>query len=1157
MNFTEVQLRQQVLEHPLSAKEISAFAKAAKVKEDDVVERLALFLIQKFGLFYQEQIVVVVTHEGLKRRYLTKFTSVLRTFHLLSAGKIDDVRQQALAEMTAFSAETPDEVFGRVVRDTVVLCPMPVPLAYEWRLRHNISLPMGFTKELSRREERIAGILYKILDERGAVAAVEEAEDVERFLFSDCCLVRDGEYVTWMTVVDSWASGCSSQVDVTKKLPEVTRFRQLVCPPKDAEAAASPAAPRDLSAFENKDSGLVEVPLGPEAHEVDRFYGGRGVGDSTLPPFRDYVMREMWASVSKANEVEIPQAILELLHKYFSGNETARKFVSYFAHSPHLRRLDFSKSGGGFEHIFVEALQRFLNFRDRILKPQQVGSAIVRTVHPSTPLIQVLEWAFFAPSHWRSQLGDELPLDHVMPAFEAACNIARTGTVKAENGLELFIRVCLLKDPVSFKRFTEVVIDNRIFPMDQTFALEFLKARFEPEDFAPVFSACRQIDRLLRQIKVDAMPALFWVDVCTKLSLTPDLEGRVSQFLDRYQNGNVKDKNNFHYFLIRFFGQEMTPEKMHLIQTFEKLAGRQLEFADIVDLFAAPLSPLKAGYEEDIPFCVEQLEALGSCGFSNAEAGRLFYDFLSVPDRRVIETSILWLSLIEELTAITLPKNIVLAWLHYRPSRVQVEEMETTIGQQIQYVAECRQAIVHRHLDRPVIPYSMTHLLHQIISCFSGEHARPTDAHRIAEDDYEVASQYIMTSLGLATLSFNAQLFSEAVSREALDTGVFYFEDSRAAQRMDSICPIFPNHPFAIYRSWSRPQNETSPLNFHLVLMDTRTMRSWSTCQVLDIPSKIIYECPEVIDVIHQAAVIMGEERNGGDLIDEAHLGFRRLFARYPKLEAAWMYFKQTSVTKATAENAIFEFIEYAKSEDVGIDADMLAFEVALLLYPRFAKIWDEFEVRAIKDDSEQWQKFLADVAVRRQVSVAQLVQSKVVTKEQVALVIHDFVFGLKVAFRKGLLHLANAIPPNYTDLLAANAHDLACCGQTYSLPEDGLSLLPPLRPYCTDTMFKRYALPVEDYSVVIEVTSLAKGGMKVENRAVAFKKGAVDGPLIVDFDPIPQGREKVPLNQVTLTLRGIPHVVRYAHLVQAANFHSMVRWHILTLLAKVLRNGN
>lgn len=1104
MNLTSLQIHEQLATHGVTKDGIENFCNGYKKEREVVIGKIAGYLLKQFGLFYRDKLLETITHPGLKASYHKGINFAFQSIRLLSQGKTEEARAQVLSNRSAYAAESAEEVLARDLEQRLSSFLMPTAQTRELVLRHpNIKVSFYFLKSLSKKEEDLAALVFNENLDLNKELKPDQLIEMEQFIFADGCMIRKDAVVNWITVIQSWIEEWEPPEKAQSRFLKLTPFQESIAQPK----AAPPPAVSALDSFEND---LVDISI-----------------DNNPPPiatvsiqersFHQYVLVTTFENISRKLGIPIPDSVLERLMKYAKTNDTSRKFISYFVHLANLQDLELNEDGTP-DTIFVISAQKMMYLRTRLEKPSadlddvqllSFNKKHVRFDH-------VLEWLFWAPTNRRRLINQKLPLRFGAPAVEMTTHLTESVAIARENRLSIFIYLCALEDFFKLKLFIDEIEKQQIFPLSEQFVLGYLESHRQPEDYTPALNACHQMARLLKAMQVDDLPGDFWVTVCSRFLTIDNLKSKVDQFLEAYQGKDVSNKEDFQHFVIAYFTGTISQTMLQIIPRFKEQTDRELSFTNIVSIFSHPLSPLKEDFESSIPFCGEQLQALERYRLSNVEMGLLFYDFLSVTDNHSISKNILYLSLIEEFTCTPLPKNIMRAWMHYRPLTVPVEEIKIPVGKLIADLWDSRQEIGHKYLNRAVIPYSSIHLLHDLIARFP--HAEPNEANQHALDNFAYASQFVVTQLSFSSSPLNAQLFSEAVCRTALESGEFRLEESRALQRMNSICPLTKGHEKAIYRGWSKPQNEDDWLKFELYLIDLRTLRTYGSQHTLLIPSGVLKTYPKIWDIVHQAAIILGEERAEPLRVNEGVPEFANLLNKYPKLRNLWNQFKKSSVCEENAAEAFFEFIEWVRTEDAGVHPDVLEFELYLLFYPKFAEQWTAFNCEGIK-------------------------------KEELAAAILKFVFPLKVAFRKGMLGLAKALPESVGEDVSLDTQQLAHQGNVYPLESGMLSLLPPRGVYRTPAMMKRYAV-TQNCNPIVQIV---QAGKPVKNSEISYS-GRV---LSVSFDPLPQGDEQIPLNQLTISFGSASQVVRYTELVNAPNFETMVRWHVLILLSKVNSDGN
>jgi len=741
-----------------------------------------------------------------------------------------------------------------------------------------------------------------------------------------------------------------------------------------------------------------------------------------------------------------------------------------------------------------------------------------------------------------------VPTANAQEVFQLTCKLADQKCIEKENCLQIFMNILRLSNIPGFIEFIEAILQQKLFDLGEPFLLGCFESHFNPVNYALSLSACKVIAQMLQAKHVDSMPHTFWADVCVHLSQVADLEARVHQFLQDFAQGEITHKENFHMFIVRYFKGELPPYMFQLLQQFKLALNRPFTLQDTADTFAYPMNPVPQ-HPEHFEFCCSQIEALERYNLTNGEMGRLFFDFLSVTVTDSINSNIRWLAIIEEFCQLQLSKQVVIAWLHFRPYYVTVEEYEITIGRLLGDLFEYRKKIIEKYLDNIVVPYRFSHPMHEVVAYLST--ARPTETFPSARDHFQPACAAVMTWLTFSISSMSAQFFSEAISRKALDNGQFFLEDWGVPQKMNAICSLSKDFPRAIYRAFSTPDGGGDQLCFEMYMLDLTTMRTYGTRKPLEIPWNVLNEQPQVFEIVHQAAVIMGEEKAASIVVNEKLPGFAALLAKYPEMGKLWDQFKKTSVSSESEPEAIFDFIQLLRSHDVGAHPDYIEFQIYLLFYPKFAVLWDDFEPVPLAPIPEPFipprafDYIQKDVSPKKEVVAVNFPHN--FNKEDIGIAIANFVFPLKVEFRKSLLYLAGVLPTNMQELANTPPHILAYRGHVYPV-ERGLSLLPPLPPYRTKTMLEKYAIGEECGKQVEELSKLIQL-QQAEHGEIPFQKWHIKGPLEFHFDPKHS-------RSLRLSLQGASHVVLYEHLFRADNITDLIRWHLAILLSKVYARG-
>jgi hypothetical protein len=427
------------------------------------------------------------------------------------------------------------------------------------------------------------------------------------------------------------------------------------------------------------------------------------------------------------------------------------------------------------------------------------------------------------------------------------------------------------------------------------------------------------------------------------------------------------------------------------------------------------------------------------------------------------------------------------------------------------------------HLDEFLLPLSIFDELTRLTNTLPFASSRSDSGNQLLCEDFEQSALSIARQLASITIPLTAQIWADSISVQGLDP----YQEERTSQHIYQFSRLNPSLPHATYRAWSTSVVDTDPLQFEMCLIDIRDLKTYKVTVPLNLTAE--QATPPFMTLLHEAAISLGEEKLDPLVI----LGMKEnILQRYQPLLRKYPEIKNCH--PPLTENAC-KSIEDLKTKKADINPSWLEFETLLLFYPDFAKKWDAY--------------------------IAPMPPE---TQETVGIALFEFIKTLKLEFRKATLALGKALPLALEEPFGKKTQELAALGHLYPIPS-GLSLLPERDIYRTPQMLTTYAVQNEfDFKEIpllistMQTQQDSDEPISMEGK-FPLNRALIPGQVHYKFDLLPQGDERVPLNELRLTLKlgmsrakPVSHIVRYGQWISdEEKLKQILKWHLLMLFSK------
>lgn len=1134
---------------PIDKAKVIELSNFYRLNKGDVISRLARYVLDQFGILYEPHPRKAFGAKELKDEYDKQFNTVIQTSALITQGRIEELKNGILGSARALGAKyTPEELVNQRINFCLEHLPMPVQRAKEWQIRYQISFSDAYLKHLEAKQQRLADLLYRFIDSAEVIELTPElATELEIFIFSDTPIEQDD---SWATEIKCWAKENTidkqrlRRIETIMELERLSGEKPLTPHPRGREISKK-EKDRILIEQQRREIGEVSFSppiqrrylytpemLGSSSSSISPSQRARGVisaasaveekAEAPVPSFREYVFTKTLNTLSKKLGILLSDMLRTSLAESYRL-EANRKRDLFFLDIPEFLTLPLSQ-----EMHFLRAAQKFLQCE------QKSGEKM--------PLL--FEWAFTAPP----QVLNSFSSDREWKGYTTAAFIFEHVEIDPKRKLEILKCISQLPDIPVFELFIREVIQTKVFPLDTSF---FLEMKFQETDLGKALITAQLLSPLFTSLALPPLSGSFWAEVCAKLSLIPNIDHYAAAFRQKYHTApyvhsaqlNVRSIETA---LLSYLG---TPWPIH---DFEDEID-DLTLRDILCIFSK-VNPVRAellNYEY-VGFRLDLTEAIrAEYRLSTLEAATLFFDFLSVEDIQEIRMSLELLSYMESITRVPFEKKTAIQWMHFRPSHIEgknilgVQKAPPDLGPSVQsaqageggelpditmlhlierYV-KLRKKMIEEHLGDFVLPRAVFDELDFLSAYFACPSSRSAQSNSPLCEDFQQSCLEISFQLASVILPLSAQPWTDSISEKGLSV---YHED-RVSQHMYKFSSLKSFLPQAIYRAWSIPTQDSDHLQFELSVVDTslassRNLRTYH----INAPLKLTAEQrdPVFMKLLHKAVVVMGEEKLDPTVDPDATkanlVRFAALKKKFPEVG------QYNALLKTNINMGIQEIVKRRPD----IHPSLLEFEILLLLYPAFAKEWDAYAP----------------------VNMA---------KETAGIALFEFVKKIKLEFRKATIDLGGALPSSLENLHGKESRHLAAFGNIYPLA-NGLSLLPEAPIYRTGKSLKDFAIQEELDEEIRKLAHLMHLSQSSEEESALagkfyFSKDKLVGEIRFEFHPLPQGDEKVPLNELKFTLRLshhpsnlIHHIVRYGKEVKKADsLPRLLKWHLLGLMAK------
>lgn len=1090
------------------------------------VETYARYFFEQFGLFHVAGIRASMGEGPLRDCYTFKIKEVAQTYEWISQGRMGALEKSVMEETSAISSDEVREKINEKMRACFLRLPMAIQAAEEIQIRYKFAVPSDWLDK--KRQTRLAQKLYEVVDiSKRVELPPDELAELERFIFSDGAMATaSGEVLNWYSLIHMWVREKRINAEAFEKL-----FKDLLAL---KQFAGQPAK-------KGSEEGFVEV-------EIDRMSMAR-----QTETFHEFVAAKTHEDILRKLEVALPPELSERILDYLMQDELGRKTISHFIHLKDFETLKLADVTSG-HGVFLHSLQKFLQFKkdnpclgigivfgwllsasleDRAqFNPEGVVGALALNlmgqlaeerrvsqkdclrVYGSIGKLsnlasfrefieEVKKKKWFAlneqfltacfkqgmnPPEYRSLLN----------VCQAISEILRRKEILGVSE-GFWIEVCtqlsgVIDSEAKLREFFELFADGDVIKWEdlEAFILSFFKGDFSVR-------VCRPLARIFREKRIPAAKQEFWLKASKQLAGVADLEKKGGEFFWLFPRREAMSSEKFEVFILRYFKGEFNG-LFGLIEILGKKIEWRFTDQEIIDTLLQVKQPVKT---QDVPFCLQQIEALDKYELTPVEIGTLFFDFLSLDMALVVRDHILRLAMIEKFTRVQFNKDVVIGWLHFRPESIPIEgeSKPVHIGKVLRDIFAYRDAIVRSHLNKTVIPYESLGLFHGAIA--SLQHAK--SVHSYPGSNFKVAAEKVMEVLNLS-LSIQPELFAGAISLKAHETGFFQLEGREL--KMNCLIPLAKGHPRQIYCGISIPDDE---LVFEWYIVDSKSMETRGVRVKLELSHRHLKRDPKIFQIIQKAALILCNEMPEVERFDKDHPAFQSILRDSPHLNQIWQESKDINRVKEHAD-------------------DYTTFLIDMLYYPSFYESWEQFTPDPLPRPKEPFIPPRSTPQKAEKIRAWDAIPMPPCEKEDIGKAIYRLVRTVKLEVRKSLLYFSGALGEELF-YHTQYRRDL------YPVP-GGLSMLPDLFPHRTESSLLENAFREECNPVLGILEQIIQKEDVVEKRRERFPKGEIE----IDYDPKNS-------RKLTLSMDRASHTLFYEGLQR--KMREALRWHLAVLWMK------
>jgi len=813
------------------------------------IEVLAHFILREFGILHQKRLSDVLEHDELRNSLARKIQAIAQTHAAIAAGRFEELIQSLCSNTSDFVGINYEDIEKRH-RKMVRYFPLPHEQLQE-------ALCRGKKTPFSSEE----------------IAAFAKEEDV---------------------MVENIFGQLDSVAQDDQKAPEDLWM-------KLEEFVFSKAGLVTEGNFHSWCTLILEWGLyNVEAEPKTKAFFGQMQGIKLLSPrvvpiedaqiplnlsFRQYLAWRSVASVERHLHVKFSQKYRETLCKLFVAEDRARRQAVYLTACKQFSAF-ISVPSDTHGEDYLEQMLFFAKLRTRVNLSGGEEALL-------------FEWISETAILPKNLLDVDYTEVSASEMIAAAQKLSETARISLPNRCYCFASLCRMKNRNLFLQFLEQAVEAGLPVMNAGFISLFFDAKCDGLDYQMVLGNFRAVHEMIKHYQVPEAPDRFWRDLCR---VQFSIEDRAKAFTEHLRE-EVNYPLDFFELLFRYLEGRIINDHFAALIQF----SNEIDSVKSVEVLAHVNNPVVFPISQERSLAIKRAITYlrEEYRLQLWEAGVLFFELVNLePDIVFQEIRFIWA--IEKFSSSRMQPLQVYNWMMFHP---KVEDADRVLKS----LFRLRSDLLSRHLEMFALPTDFLVEFHNTFSSFYLLEQEGAQWVKVMPTDFHKHMAPVGIQVMFSMVPSTVQPISDFVSAAAIkDTPVLCGEEDRTVLHTETLC-LFCADTRAIWRGWDIPQDgEQFPVfNAHFMRMDTFEV------SILSFPVKIAWkhflEDPLLIDFLHQAVYLLGEENHEHGVPLEVGTEMERHLHLFPRFTDKWEQFQPAQLEKQAVGAAFFEFVKQVK----------------------------------------------------------------------------------------------------------------------------------------------------------------------------------------------------------------------------------------------------